>query len=368
MIINFEDQRSNKILKNLIFREISKLILLYQDVKSLNYFYSRKVTSKWKKYIGTKDAYLVDSGTTALILALKLLEVGKEDEVILPIGIYPAAALAVYSVGAKMVFVDVKRDGTIDETKIEKKITKNTKVILPVHMYGVPSEMNTIKKISQKYNLKILEDVCQAHGSLYKGKKLGTFGDVSVFSFNPHKTISTLGNGGAINFNQKQFREKIYQLIQYEKDNPKLLQAKRSASSMSYLDMAFLKCKLDAVSLIEKSKKEAKYLYEKHLSLLSPFVEIIKDNPKRKIMWQFYLIYAKNRDNLFNYLKKQGVICRMPYPPLYKFKMFNKWTKGQKFPQAEKNFKEGICLPCFPFIKKEEVLYICQKIKDFYSN
>ncbi len=368
MTINCENQRSNRVLKPLIDREIDKLISDYEDVKSLNYFYSREVVKKWENYIGTKDAYLVDSGTTALILSLKLLKVEKGDEVILPVGVYPASALAIYSLGAKPVFVDVKRDGTVDERKIEQKISKKTKVILPVHMYGVPSEMEAVRKIAKKYKLKILEDVCQAHGSTYKGKKLGTFGDVSSFSFNPHKTISTLGGGGAINFNRKEFRKNIYQLVQYEKDDPKLLEAKRSASSMSYMDMAFLKCKLDAVSLIEKSKEKAKKLYQDQLESLYPSVELVKDNQDKKIVWQFYLIYAEKRDNLFVYLKKQGVIPRLPYAPLYKFKIFEPWTKGKRFPQAEKNFKEGLCLPIFPFIKDKEILYIIQKIKDFYSN
>lgn len=365
MAINFEDQRSNRVLKSLIDKEFEKLYFSYTDVKSLNFYYTREVLGTWLNYIGTKDAYFFDSGTTALFLAFKLLGVESGDEVIMPVGIYPAAALTAQATGATPVFADTKRDGTMDLAALESNITKNTKAVLPVHMYGVPSDMEGITGIARKHNLKILEDVCQAHGGMYKGKKLGRWGDLSVHSFNPHKTISTLGGGGSINFDNENFREEIYKLIQYDLDDPWLLEAKRSASSMSYADMAFLNAKIKAASAIKKSKDRAKQIYERELANL-PDVEMITDSSKTDIVWQFFLIYASERDELFEYLKSHGVITRLPYSPLYNFKMFQKWTNTKEFPQAEKNYNEGICLPIFPFIKTEEVEYVCQKVKDFY--
>ncbi|HRH45784.1 MAG TPA: DegT/DnrJ/EryC1/StrS family aminotransferase, partial [Pyrinomonadaceae bacterium] len=161
--------------------------------------YAKEFEESFAKYIGVQHCVAVANGTDALEIGLQAIGVGADDEVLVPANTFFATAEAVGNVGATPVFVDIdEKYYNIDPTKIEAKITPKTKAIIPVHLYGLPAEMDEIMKIAKKHNLKVLEDCAQAHGATYKGKTVGTFGDVATFSFYPSKNLGAFGDAGAI--------------------------------------------------------------------------------------------------------------------------------------------------------------------------
>lgn len=170
-------------------------------------------------YCNTKYCIGVGNGLDALMLPLKALEIGPGDEVIIPSNTYIATALAVSYVGAKLVFVEPDiRTFNIDPNKIEEKITKNTKAIMPVHLYGQPCEMDKIMNIARKHNLYVIEDCAQAHGATYKGQTIGSFGDAAGFSFYPGKNLGALGDAGATVTNNEDLEKKVRALGNYGSD------------------------------------------------------------------------------------------------------------------------------------------------------
>ena len=175
-----------------------------------------KFEAEFAKFCDSKYCVGLDSGTSALKLALMSLDIKKGDEVITVPNTYISTALATSYLGAKPVFVDINPDSyNIDTSKIESKITKKTKAIIPVHLYGQCADMAPIAEIAKKYNLKIVEDACQAHGSLYDGKKSGSLGDIGCFSFYPSKNLGAYGDAGCITTNNEEIAQKIKMLRNY---------------------------------------------------------------------------------------------------------------------------------------------------------
>lgn len=363
--IHFEDLRNNRVLYPLIEKELKNLVYNFDNIALLNQSYKQEIAEKYSRYIGTNYTVFVDSGTSALILALAVLGIGKGDKVILQVNAYEATVFAILAAGATPIFVDIKDDANMNEDSISKAVDEKTKAIIPVYMYGICADILRIKKIADKYNLKIIEDVCQAHGSQVNGRRLGSFGDIGTFSFNPHKNISTLGNGGALTFNDVRIREKIYDIIYYDREDPSLLKIKRPSPKMSFADMAFLNAKLKAVRVIEENKKNIKEIYEEKLNNLKE-IKLIKDANGHSSIRQFYLVYVKQRDQLYKYLYNKKIICRHPYKPLHLNKLYSNFAKGLKFPVADEYYLSGLCLPMFSFMKKQEVGAVCREIKDFY--
>ena len=196
-------------------------------------------------YVGTDYCVGVGNGLDALMLALKALEIGEGDEVIVPSNTYIATALAVTYVGAKPVFVEPDiRTYNINPDLIEAAITDKTKAIMPVHLYGQAADMDRIMEIAKKHNLKVVEDCAQAHGALYKGKKIGTFGDAAGFSFYPGKNLGALGDAGAAVTSNKDIADRIRALGNYGSDYKYHHIYKGNNSRLDELQAAFLRAKL----------------------------------------------------------------------------------------------------------------------------
>jgi hypothetical protein len=365
MQIRFEDYgRENKpFLKQILFNitRVSNLKSEYEHEK-----YVQEFEHEFANYNKSQYAIGVNSGTTALQLALKASDIEEGDEVIVPSYTYIATALAISNLGAKPVFVDIKRDTlTINPDEIEKKITKKTKGMIPVHIHGNPCDMEKIKKIAKKNNLKIIEDASHAHGAEYKGIKVGNFG-IGCFSNHSSKILSGVGNSGLITTNDINIYTSIKRMIKVTNE-PDLNISKRTPCNMNALQAAILKAKLPYLNeLINKRIKNAS-LYIKNLSGL---VKFQKEEKNSKHVYRDFAILVKNREKLMRYLEDAGIETKIRYRiPLHLTKYYKKlgYKKGD-LPVTDEIFKKLLWLPIPYSLSKKEINYTCDKICKFYQH
>ncbi len=320
-------------------------------------------------YCQTKYAVGVANGTDAILLALKTLGIGPSDEVIIPVNTFIATALPIVNLGAKPVFVDVdKNTYNIDVDKIEEKITKKTKAIIPVHLYGQIANMKKIMSIARKHKLYVIEDACQAHGSEYKGKRAGSFGDIGCFSFYPGKNLGAYGDAGAITTNNKNLSEKIKILRNVgQKEKYHHIELGHN-SRLDTVQAAILRIKLPHLNIWNEKRRQHVALYKKLLSVLDI---VLPYEPNENLSnYHLYVVRVKKRDDLLSYLKEQGIYCGIHYPiPLHLQKcLASLGYKEKDFPIAEHQAKEIISLPMFPELKEKEIELITNHIKKFYDN
>lgn len=317
------------------------------------------------KYIGNKYAIALNSGTDALQLSLKGLDIGKDSSVIIPNITYPAVGLAVAYVGAEPIPIDIKKENLeIDENLVEKNIKKNTKAIIAVHMFGRPCNIEKILEIAKKYNLYVIEDVCQAESSEYRQKKLGSFGDLSCFSFSYYKPISSCGGGGGmICFNNERYK-KIIDYTRIWKDDETLFNAGKRFARMYFLDLIAIKVKFKYLKEIIKSRLRIKRIYEEELGKIKE-IKIFKDDTDSISVPQNFVIFSKERDKLGNYLEEKGIIWQRPYRPLNLMKIFK--SLSGKFINSENYFFNSLHLPLTSFMELNDAEYIIDVIRDFYK-
>lgn len=311
------------------------------------------------KFCSVKYAIGVNSGTDALYLSLKALGIGLGDEVITTPFTFISTAEVIANTGAKPIFVDIEpRIFNIDPSKIEEKITKKTKIIIPVHLFGKMADMPEIMRIAKKYKLFVVEDAAQAIGAKYKNKKAGAIGDLGCFSFFPSKNLGSYGDGGIVITNNKKLADKI-RLLRNHGSSPKEKYKNLILGTNSRLDTiqaAILRQKLKHLHQWNKKRRRIAEVYNRELRGIK---EITIPNTNLHFFHQ-YTIRVKNgeRDKLKRYLEKQGIPTMIYYPlPLHLQPAFR--YLGYKigdFPQAERLSKEVMSLPVYP-----ELFYANQK-------
>lgn len=319
------------------------------------------------KYIGSKYCIGVASGADALFLSLKALGIGEGDEVIIPTMTFMATASAVINAGATPVFTDILSEvPLIDPTEIKKKITKKTKAIIPVHLHGFPCDMDEIQKIAKKHKLFIIEDACQAHGSLYKKKRPGSLSDIAAFSFYPSKNLGAFGDGGAITTSDKNLFEKILLLRNQGAGEKYKHEVVGFNSRLDTIQAAVLDIKLSSLDKANAQRRKNAKVYDKLLKDLP--VTVPGDAKKGETNYHVYAIQVKERDELFSYLKEKGIYCGVHYPiPLHLQPALSylKHKKGD-FPNAEKFADMTLSLPMYPSLTKRQIEYICLEITNFF--
>ena len=327
----------------------------------------KKFERNFAKYIGARYCIGVANGLEALQISLMVLGFGKGDEVITVSNTAVATALAITNVGVTPVFVDIDDYYHIDVDKIEEKITKRTKAIIPVHLFGQVVDIVGLLKIAKKYNLKVIEDACQAHGASYKGKKAGSFGDVGCFSFYPTKNLGAYGDAGAITTDSKTLYKKCLMLRNYGQKNRYEHHFKGMNSRLDELQAAILNTKLKKLnSLLSKRNKIA----QSYINNLKGVNQIILPKIRKNNYHSFHLfvILAENRDKLQKYFKEKGIETIIHYPiPIHKQVSFKEYQKV-KLASTEELSKKILSLPVSPFLKEKEVVRICSAIKNFYQN
>jgi len=317
------------------------------------------------KYIGCNYCIGVANGMEAIQIALLSLNIGFGDEVLTTSHTAVATILAINSVGAKPVFIDIDDYFNIDSSKIEKKINKKTKAILPVHLYGQSVDVYKILKICKKYNLYLIEDCAQAHGATYEGKKVGSFGDIGCFSFYPTKNLGAFGDAGAITTNNKKLWQKILKLRNYGQSNRYEHEIVGLNSRMDEIQASILSVQLRHLDYNNKKRKKIANLYYHKLKDVKE-ISLPKVRDNCDPVFYLFVIEATKRDKLKDYLSKKGVETLIHYPiPSHKQKCFDN-IKKVSLPILEEKVKLILSLPIHPFLEMKEVEFVCENIISFY--
>jgi dTDP-4-amino-4,6-dideoxygalactose transaminase len=321
---------------------------------------------KFAEYVGTKYAVATTSGTTALHLGLLSLGVTQGDEVILPSFSFIATANVALFCDAVPVFCDVDpKTFNIDPEKIEARITKKTKAIMPVHLYGQAVDVQPIQEIAEKHGIYVIGDACQAHGASYDGKMVGSFGDVECFSFYPTKNMTT-GEGGMVTTNNEEFADLMMSLRNHGREKTKWgYEHGRLGYNYRMTDIAAaigLEQLKKLPKNVEMRQKNAQY-FNTHLDS----VEIPYVIPKARHAYHQYTVKSKNRDALTQNLKKNEVGFGIYYPqPLHSYKHLKKYQhKDLKISETLGN--EVVSLPVHPGLTKEELEKVVEVINKAYQ-
>ena len=376
LIKQYNSDRKMKIKHNYLseqFQNSKKIFRLIDDTVKFNDFtlgrYVDLFEKQFCKYQKVKYAIGVGSGTDAIFLSLKALGIKEGDEVITPTYSFYATAGAIATAGAKPVFVDIKDDLNIDEEKIEKKITKKTRAIVPVHWSGRICNMKKILTIAKKYKLHVVEDACHAimaHDD--KKKYAGNFGITGCFSMHPLKNLNVWGDGGIVTTNNKKIYDKIRLMRNHGLISRNDCKIYGYNSRLDTIQAAVGLEMIKKINLITKSRiKNAKYLNDQLKDIKE--ITLIKEKTGYKSVYHLYQFFCKNRDSLDVYLRKNKIDSKVHYPkPLHLHHAAKKFNyKNGQFEIAEKLAKKVISIPVHEFIKKKELDYMISKIKKFYK-
>lgn len=361
MIKSNDLKREYKFIKKEIDRAISRVLnsgryILGDEVKSFE--------KEFANYCGAKYCVGVASGTDALFLSLKALNIGPGDEVITAANSFAATALAIELAGARPVFVDINPETfNLDPEKIGAKITKHTKAIIPVHLYGQLAGMETITKIARRHGLKIIEDACQAHGASFKGKKAGAWGQAAAFSFYPVKNLGAYGDGGAVITNDKKIYKKLLYLRYYGQTELYHSDFFGVNSRLDEIQAAILRVKLKYLDKRNRRRQEIAGLY--HKLITNPAVILPKITGDKSQVFHLFVVRVKQRDALRRFLKKNGVETVIHYPIALNRQLAFRKLAGAKCPVAEKLAGEILSLPMYPFLKNQEIKKISSVINSF---
>lgn len=364
----------NRIQNNSILVEVNEVIL--DVIREGQFILSKRVTEFEKimaKLCGVKYATGVANGSDALELSLLACNIGSGDEVITTPFTFFATAGAISRVGATPVFVDiVPTTSNLDPSLIEEKITKRTKAIIPVHLYGYPAEMDEILKIAKKYNLKVIEDAAQAIGAKYRGDMIGSMGDVGCFSFFPTKNLGCFGDGGMVVTNNSEIADKLKKLRVHGSNTKYNHEILGFNSRLDELQAAILLVKIKHLASWTEKRRTIANLYTSllkeeiskgDLPITLPFEE---ENGYH--VYHQYTIKTPNRDEIQAYLCNRGIKTTVYYPiPVHLQKVYSKYGYKQgDFPIAEEACDTALSLPMYPELTQEEVIRVVESIVSYY--
>ena len=337
--------------------------------------YIHKFEKALAKYNKVKYCVVTSSCTTALHLAIKSLNIGKGDEVICPDLTFLAPANMIVQSGAKLKLIDINSETlAIDHNKIEKKITKNTKAIMVVHQFGHSADMDPIMKIARKYSLKVIEDNAESIGGKYKGRKLGTIGDVATLSFYANKII-TSGEGGAVLTNSKKIAEKCYVLRDHGMSRTSDPIKRYMHISLGYnyrmtnMQAAVGFSQLEIIDKILKKRNTQMKLYEKHLSQIKEIKVRSFANWCLPVHWMATITVNKKnlRNKLVYFLFKEGVDARPMINPVHHAYHFKKYFNNKDFKNSINISKNSLHLPSSTYLSPNQIKFICKKVKLFFK-
>jgi dTDP-4-amino-4,6-dideoxygalactose transaminase len=324
----------------------------------------REFEEKAALYCGVKYCVGVSSGTDALLLALRVLNIGPGDEVITTPMSWISTLHAIHSVGATPIFVDTKDDLNMNEALIEKKITQKTKVILPVHFTGAMCNMKVVMDIAKKHNLYVVEDAAQAFGAKLNGKKAGSFGDIGCFSMNPMKVLPACGEAGAVLTNNKNWYERLQRLRYLGTVDREVCVEPSTNAKFDTIQAAVL---LEAMEILEENIKQSidiarQYNYQLHNFVLCP--EIPSEN-NRSVFFD-YVIQTEMRDDLKLYLEEFGIETKVRHKPLMPDQPAYSNLPYTHLPNARKLVNQILSLPLHKKMTVEDVNYVSDTIVKFF--
>ena len=326
------------------------------------------------KYCNAKYAVAVSNGTAALHLAYLAADLKANDEVITTPNTFAATSNMLVAVGAKPVFCDIRLDNyNIDEAKIEELLTPKTKAIVPVHFAGYPCHMDKILSLAKKHNLLVIEDACHALGASYKNRKVGSIGDMSVFSFHPVKSITT-GEGGAILTNNQNFYKKLLHLRTHG-----ITKDEKGFNVMTDLGYNYRITDIQTALGISQLKKLDKFVkarqqvFNTYKTELASMKEISTPSISKNTISSNHIFVIRTKDPskrnpLANYLKQSGIGVNFHYPSVYSHPYYREnGYSSLALKNADIYHASCITLPIYVTLKQKDVRYICRKIKQFFG-
>jgi len=361
--VNYKQQYQN------LKEEIDKKI---QETLKEGNFILRDDVEEFEKtlasFVGTKYAVGLNSGTDALILSLKAAGIKQGDEIITVSHTFMATIASIVHVGAKPILIEVGEDFNMDTKKIEEAITSKTKAIMPVYLNGRVCNMDEIMEIAKKHNLIVIEDSAQALGAKFNGKSAGSFGLTGCFSFYPAKILGSYGDGGAITTDNEEIAEKIRLFRDHGQKTKTKIVCFGWTARLDNLQAAVLNVKFKYLTKWIERRRKIANIYADGLKDISniklPFA------PDSDVLYfdvfQNYVLRAENRNELFNFLKENGIETLVKDPVANHMQEVT-GLSGFKLPYSEKLAEQVISLPIYPELTNEEVNYVIDKVKEFYD-
>jgi len=331
--------------------------ILGQEVESFE--------NEFASYSGVKFGIGVGSGTEALHLSLRACGIGKDDEVITVSHTAVATVAAIQLCGAKPVLVDIDLDTyTINTKQVEQAITNKTKAIIPVHLYGHPSDMEKITEIARRYGLKVIEDCAQSHGAIYKGRKTGALGDIAAFSFYPTKNLGAIGDGGIVVTDNSEFAEKLRLLREYGWRQRYISEIPGLNSRLDELQAAILRVKLRYLDE-ENSKRQAlASVYNERLSSSNLILPVCNSDVTH--VYHQYVVRSSHRDALREFLQKKGIGTLIHYPvPVHQQPAYKNSLICFSMENTERAVKEIVSLPMYPELTPDSVIQVADTIAEW---
>lgn len=332
------------------------------------YVLGKEVSSfekEWADYIGTKYCVGVASGLDALWIAFRLLNIGKGDEVIVCSNAYIACVMGITINGATPVFVEPDEYDNIDADKIKDAITDNTKAILAVHLYGQACDMDKIMDIANQYDLRVVEDCAQSHGNTWKGKVVGSFGDIGCFSFYPSKGCGAFGDAGCMTSNRDDLAEAAKVFRNYGSEKRYHNRIVGTNSRLDELQAGLLRVKMKYLPEFNKERGRIADRYMKEIT--NPVIRLPKVRPGADSSWHQFVVHTDKRQALQEYLSDAGIgtLIHYPIPPHLSEAYAYLGKKEGDYPIAEKYAKEVLSLPMYNGMTEEEQTYVIEKINAF---
>jgi dTDP-4-amino-4,6-dideoxygalactose transaminase len=345
---------------------------LCEMIRNGRYILSEEVSrfeTEFAHFVGTARAYGVNTGTDALIIALRALGVGPGDEVITQANTFYATVAAIRHTGATPVLVDADEDSfLIDENAVRSAITSKTRVLLPVHLYGKPTPMAELMRMSRQHGLAVVEDAAQAHGAELEGRKAGSVGHFGCFSFHPSKNLAAAGDGGAITVNSHFLGSRVEHLrsLGQRRQNDHVVLGWNS--KLDAIQARILSWKLPHLQAANEARSRIAALYRERLAGLPVRFQSVTANECHA--YHLFQIRTEHRDALQAHLLHAGVDAVTRYPtPIHRQRAFADcgWRAGE-FPVSERLARELLCLPIRPDLAIEEIDYVCDRIQDFFAS
>jgi len=338
-------------------------------LSSGEYILGREVDLFEKEYAGfcgSRHCVGVGNGLDAIYLALCALGVGKGDEVIVPSNTYIATWLAVTRTGATPVPVEpLESTYNIDPEKIKPRLTERTKVILPVHLYGQPADLDPIMEIARLHRLRVLEDAAQAHGAQYKGRRIGSHGDIVAWSFYPGKNLGAMGDGGAVTTNDPELADRVRVLRNYGSRIKYINEVQGINSRLDPLQAAILRIRLACLVKWNLRRWQIADRYGK--ALLDNGMEIPKTSNGFDSSWHLYVIRHPERDRLKKVLHQAGIdtLIHYPVPPHLQPAYKEMELPPGSFPIAEQMSSDVLSLPIGPHVTEDQIMYVIETLLRF---
>ncbi|NOX38771.1 MAG: DegT/DnrJ/EryC1/StrS family aminotransferase [Calditrichaeota bacterium] len=346
---------------------LSSLEMVCENTSFILGPFVQRFEKNFSKYVGVKHCIGLNSGTSANYLSVKAI-IQPGDEVITVPNTFIATTEAITAAGGKPVFVDIEEDSyNMDPEKIEAAITKKTRAIVPVHLYGQPADMDPILEIAKRYNLFVIEDAAQAHGAKYKEQNVGSIGDIAAFSFYPGKNLGAYGEAGALTTNSDEIADYARKFRDHGSREKYVHEIEGFNMRMEGFQGAVLDIKLKYLeNWNDARRRNAAYYCE----LLKDVDNVIlpREMPYARHVYHLFVVRVKERERLQQFLKDKGIATGFHYKyPLHLQKAYQYLGyKEGDFPVTEKVMKEIISLPMYPELHREQIEYVVDSIRDFY--